>query len=75
MNNKSKIMIALAAGLAAGAILGVLFAPAEGEETRKKITDTGKDLADAAKKKIFNGTDKLTELKEEVLKKVDQLVS
>ncbi len=74
MKNGSKILIALAAGIAAGAVLGVLFAPAKGEDTRKSIVDGGKNLTDAAKKKFQNGTDKLAELKEEVLKKVDQLI-
>lgn len=75
MNSKSKILVALAAGLAVGAVIGVLFAPADGEETREKIAKAGKDLADTAKKKVFGSADKINELKEEVLKKVDQMLS
>ncbi len=33
-------------GLTAGAILGILFAPAKGSETRRNISDAGKDLRD-----------------------------
>ena len=33
-------------GVAAGAILGILFAPDKGSETRRKISDKGKDYAD-----------------------------
>jgi gas vesicle protein len=44
MNNSGKILAAVAAGIAAGAVLGILFAPDKGTETRKKIADQGKKL-------------------------------
>ncbi|MCD2422131.1 YtxH domain-containing protein [Niabella pedocola] len=37
MNHLSKTLTAVAAGLAAGATLGRLFAPEKGSDTRKKI--------------------------------------
>lgn len=46
MNNSGKIAIGVAAGLAVGAVLGILFAPAKGSDTRKKIVEEGKELAD-----------------------------
>jgi len=59
MKNTSKILIALGAGLAIGGILGVLFAPDKGSETRKKISDTGKKLADTITRKVKLGKENL----------------
>ena len=36
-------------GLGLGVVLGMLFAPMSGEETRRNITDRANDLADQAK--------------------------
>ncbi|MCD9015133.1 YtxH domain-containing protein [Parachryseolinea silvisoli] len=44
---KEKAILAVLAGVAAGAVLGVLFAPDEGRYTRKRIIRKGGDLADA----------------------------
>lgn len=40
----SELAIGILAGLAIGTVFGVLFAPAKGCETRKKIADKGTDL-------------------------------
>lgn len=41
-----KILIGAFAGLVAGAVVGILLAPASGAETRQKIADTAGDLKD-----------------------------
>lgn len=43
-NYNAQVAVALIAGLAAGAVLGILFAPASGEESRKRIADGAKNL-------------------------------
>jgi gas vesicle protein len=52
MDTKSKVILGVLAGVAAGAALGLLLAPDKGSETRKKIADSGSDLADEWKEKF-----------------------
>lgn len=61
-NNTGKLIGTLVLGAAIGAALGILFAPAKGSETRKKITGKSDDLTDAMKEK-FN--DFLEDIKKE----------
>ncbi len=46
-NNTGKIVTALLLGAAVGSVLGVLFAPDKGSETRRKIAAKGEDLSNA----------------------------
>jgi gas vesicle protein len=47
-----KALLGVLAGIAAGAALGVLFAPEKGSQTRNNIKRKGEDLADALSDKI-----------------------
>jgi len=64
MNNTTKIITAFAAGAAAGAILGILFAPDKGSGTRKKINERGKKISGDLKNKL--GKDKINGVKPKV---------
>lgn len=47
-----KVLLSVLAGVAAGALVGILFAPDKGSETRRKLLETGEDLANTAKEKF-----------------------
>ena len=68
--SSGKLVLGLLAGVAAGALAGILFAPAKGSRTRRRIMKKGEDYADVLKEK-FNDllesvTEKMEKVKEEV---------
>lgn len=63
----TKIAIALMAGLAAGAVLGILFAPDKGAETREKLTGSLGNLSETIKETAAAELDRLADLKERVV--------
>ena len=65
--NTKQLITGIAIGAAAGAVLGVLFAPDKGSKTRKKIADKASDLSDTIKDR-FNSVAGSLESKYEELK-------
>ena len=65
-------LIVLAAGVAVGALLGVLFAPDKGCVTRKKINEQGKKMAEELKEKINKGKEGFTNLAEDLQSSVKE---
>ena len=47
MEKNSDLLYVFIAGAAAGLALGLMFAPGDGQETRKKINDMAKKIADS----------------------------
>jgi gas vesicle protein len=59
--SKVNVVIGALAGVAVGALLGVLFAPDKGFETRKKITKKSKDTTESLKNKFGEFVDNISE--------------
>ena len=66
--NSGKVVLGIIGAVAAGALLGILFAPDKGSKTRKKILDTGKDYVGDLK-------DKLEDLYHEATNKCESFIS
>lgn len=64
--SSGKVLLGLLAGVAGGALLGVLFAPDKGTVTRKKITSKGDEFADSLKDKFNEYMDTLSEKMDDV---------
>ena len=74
MNNTSKILIALVAVATAGAIVGILFAPDKGRETRRKIKEQGRKVVDDVQYNFRKVKEKFNELKEDIVQTVKEKV-
>ncbi|NVN94067.1 MAG: YtxH domain-containing protein [Bacteroidetes bacterium] len=67
-----KVVLGLLAGIATGAVLGILFAPEKGSVTRKKIAKKGEDYVDDLKEKFDDFKDGISEKFEKVKEDVSE---
>ena len=67
--NSGKVFLGVVAGLAAGAALGVIFAPEKDSKARKLISKKTDDLIDAVNEKIDEKFKKVMDVVTERLKK------
>ena len=70
--SNGKVVLGVLAGIAAGAILGILFAPDKGCETRKKIAKNCNDVADDLKSKVGDLITELTDKFESAIKEAKE---
>jgi gas vesicle protein len=69
-----KVVLGTLAGLAMGAIAGILLAPEKGSTTRKQIMDKSDGYLDELKSKINEFADSLTKKLESSKREADQMV-
>ncbi len=72
-----KMLLGLVVGISAGVLVGVLFAPAKGSVTRRKIARKGEAYVDSVKDEIDEYSDiisrKFEEIKEEIKDEVEKV--
>lgn len=69
----TKATLGIIAGVAIGALAGILFAPEKGSETRKKIATNTNDLAESAKSSFNDFVDNLKNVYADAGAKTDKL--
>lgn len=71
---KGKVVLGTLAGFAIGVGVGVLFAPAKGSETRKKIRDKSDMLIDNFKSALDSISDKIEQQVDQTKSNAENLV-
>lgn len=72
---KSNVVLGVIAGAAIGALLGVLYAPDKGTNTRKKLRRKGEDVVEDLKSKAHKLTEKANELTLKATRLMDKVNS
>ena len=72
--SSGKVLLGLLAGMAAGATLGILFAPDKGTSTRKRISKKGDDYVEELKDKFNDFLESLINKFESAQEESDALI-
>ena len=72
-NFGGSVTMALFAGLAIGAVIGILFAPKSGKETRKEIVEKGERFLEMSKEGFSEVVEKTRDLTEAGKQKFEEL--
>ena len=73
--NSSKLLLGVLGGVAAGALMGVLFAPEKGSKTRKKIMNKANNGVDVLKDKFDTLLESMNEKYENIWHAKEELIS
>jgi gas vesicle protein len=68
-------LLGILAGVAAGAVVGILYAPEKGTRTRRKIMDKRDDYTDGLKDKFDEFVDSLNKKYQNTVHDVENIVS
>ena len=68
------VVLGTLAGIAIGAVAGILYAPEKGSKTRKQIMDKSDEYVDELKSKVDDFSDSLTNKFESTKKDAENLV-
>ncbi len=72
MENKGDFLAGVVIGTAVGALLGLLFAPAPGEETRQKVAEKGKEVGAMAIEKAKEKSEVAIETAKAIIEQVKE---
>jgi gas vesicle protein len=59
--NSIKVALGVMAGIAVGAVAGILFAPAKGSSTRRRIIHLGEEYSDELKERFEDLVDTISD--------------
>ncbi|WP_395043107.1 YtxH domain-containing protein [Flavobacterium sp.] len=71
----SKLLLGVIGGVAVGTVLGILFAPAKGSETRKNITNKGSGFKETFKETATKIANTISETSNGFKKEAKELAS
>lgn len=72
---QGKVILGMLAGVTAGALLGILFAPDKGSETRKNLMKKSNEYADDVKDKFDDMLDAIQDKYESIMCDADALAA
>jgi gas vesicle protein len=73
--NAIKVTLGIFGGIAVGVLAGILFAPAKGSSTRRKIINRGEEFSDELKEKLEGLIDTIVDQYDDTAKSASNLIA